>query len=84
MEPLKFEKLFTDLSEWKNNGLSNLNYKELSRLEINDHTTQIVVDLMKKVDEIEYPQLFPEPSNNYKTMEYRVKMNYKRLKYRFV
>lgn len=83
-ESLKFEKLFADLVEWKNNGLSNLNYKELSRVDINDNTTQIVVDLMKKVDEIEYPQLFPNASHNYKTLEYSVKLNYKRLKYRFV
>ena len=48
-EELKYEKLFADYNNgWKNNGLSNLEYKILNETNINDNTIQIKVDLMKE------------------------------------
>jgi hypothetical protein len=67
-EMIKYEKLYEDLSSWNKNGLNSLNYKELERTKINDNTTQIKVDLLKKSDEKKYPFLYNIVSNNYEKL----------------
>ena len=54
----RWEKLYIDLTHWKKNGLSNLNYKLLKMTDEAENTTQYLVDLMKKEDEQKYPELF--------------------------
>jgi hypothetical protein len=54
----RWEKLYIDLTHWQKNGLSNLNYKLLKMSDEADNTTQHLVDLMKKEDEKNYPELF--------------------------
>jgi hypothetical protein len=54
----RWEKLYIDLTYWQKNGLSNLNYKLLKMSDEADNTTQHLVDLMKKEDEKNYPELF--------------------------
>jgi len=54
----KWEKLFIDTTLWKNNGLSNLEYKLLETENENATTTQYKVDLLKAQDETKYPKSF--------------------------
>jgi DNA-directed RNA polymerase II subunit RPB2 len=54
----RWEKLYIDLTHWKKNGLSNLNYKLLKMTDEAENTTQYLVDLVKKEDEQKYPELF--------------------------
>jgi hypothetical protein len=65
----KFEKRYNDLTSWKKNGLNSLEYKVLGKNRINRDTTQIRVDLMKNEDMKKYPEWFPKPINNYKTLQ---------------
>ena len=73
-DSVKYEKLYEDLKSWSDNGLNSLNYKVIKWDELNANTTQIVVDLMKKGDEIKFPHLFPGPTSNYKKIYNEVKM----------
>jgi hypothetical protein len=76
-EEVKYEKLVQDLSTWNENGLNNLEYKILSKNKINNNTTQIKVDLMKKDEYIQY-------SNNYKKLINIFKNTVNKLKYEFI
>ena len=64
---LKVEKWLIDINDWKNNGLSNLNYRLINTDEIDPHVTQYTVDLLKKIDEEKYPTLYPDKFSNNKT-----------------
>ena len=77
---VKYEKLYEDLKSWSDNGLNSLNYKVIKRDELNTNTTQIVVDLMKKGDEVKFPHLFPGPTSNYKKIYNNVKIMWKNIK----
>ena len=71
---LKFEKLYEDLTSWKENGINSLQYKILNKDEINKNTFQIKVDLQKIKDEKKYPQWYPKSEGiNYKILEHEVK-----------
>jgi len=63
IDPVRYEKLYNNLSLWSENGLNHLDYKVLKKRKINDHTTQIKVDLLKSMDEKKYPQWFPAAEN---------------------
>ena len=54
----KWEKLFIDTTMYKENGLSNLDYRILNTMKENENTTQYEVDLMKDLDIAKYPVLF--------------------------
>jgi hypothetical protein len=54
----KWEKLFIDMTIWKKNGLSNLDYELLDTTKENKTTTQYKVDLLKSQDESKYPVWF--------------------------
>jgi hypothetical protein len=58
-EELKYEKLYTDISTWKKNGLNNLNYEVLNTEQINENTVQIKVNLLKSNDEKKFKDLYP-------------------------
>jgi hypothetical protein len=84
-EEVKYEKLFEDLTSWKNNGLSNLEYKILDTHKVNSNTTQIKVNLMKKENEKKNPQLYNfKHSNNYKKLANSFKNITLKLKYEFL
>ena len=84
-EEVKYEKLNEDLTSWKNNGLSNLNYKVLDTKKINTKTTQIKVDLMKKEDEKDNPHLYEFKNNsNYKKLMNIVRNTVNKIKYEFI
>ena len=68
-DSVKYEKLYEDLTTWNTNGINTLNYNILKREDINEDTTQIVVDLLKKEDELKHKNWFPSPKNNYKDIE---------------
>ena len=57
-ENQKWEKLYIDMTYWKNNGLNNLEYKLLKMTDENETTTQYLVDLMKREDEAKHPELY--------------------------
>ena len=57
-EEIKYEKLYTDMELWKENGLNNLEYKILERKEIKKNIYQIKVDLMSKSDIKKNPKLY--------------------------
>jgi hypothetical protein len=78
-ESIRFEKLYENLSSWNKNGVNSLNYKELERNKINDNTTQIKVDLLKKDEEKKFPNLYNIKINNYKNVEAKVKNSKKKL-----
>jgi hypothetical protein len=63
IDPVRYEKLYNNLTLWNENGLNNLDYKIIKTRKINDHTTQIKVDLLKSSDEKKYPQWFPTAEN---------------------
>jgi hypothetical protein len=63
LDKVKYEKLYYNLTHWKENGLSHLDYKVLSNRKINKNTTQIQVNLLKESDEKKYPAWFPAPEN---------------------
>jgi hypothetical protein len=69
IDQLKFEKSYEDLKTWKKNGLSNLDYKIISNIKINNKTTQIKVNLLKKEDDIKYSYLTPKNIVNYKKLK---------------
>lgn len=84
-EEVKYEKLHEDLKSWKNNGLSNLLYKVLKTQKINENTTQIKVDLMKKEDEKLNPNLYNfNNKTNYKILAEKVKNVISNLNYEFI
>ena len=83
-EEIKYEKLNEDLTSWKHNGLSNLEYTIISTHKINSNTTRIVVDLMKKNDEKKNPQLYTFKSNNYKKLATIFSNSISNLKYEFI
>lgn len=64
-EEIKFEKLITDMELWKENGLNNLEYKILERVEIEKNIYIIKVDLMKKSDIKKNPKLYNDYGYNY-------------------
>jgi hypothetical protein len=72
-EMIKYEKLYEDLSSWNKNGINSLNYKELEINKINNNTTQIKVDLLKKIDEKEFPYLYDIKMNNYEKLKNKIK-----------
>jgi hypothetical protein len=74
---VKYEKLYEDLKSWDSNGINKLNYNIIDRIEINEYTSQIKVYLLKKKDEIKYPNWFPKPLDNYKSIETIVKNKWK-------
>ena len=57
-EEIKYEKLYTDMELWKENGLNNLEYKILERKEIEKNIYIIKVDLMSKSDIKKNPKLY--------------------------
>jgi hypothetical protein len=57
-ENQKWEKLYIDMTFWKNNGLNNLEYKLLKMTDENETTTQYLVDLMRREDEAKHPELY--------------------------
>jgi hypothetical protein len=78
-ESIKFEKLHEDLKSWDTNGLNSLNYKELNRININDNTTQIKVDLLKKNEEKKFPKLYDIKINNYEELKVKIRNTRKKL-----
>jgi hypothetical protein len=64
-EEIKFEKLYTDMELWKENGLNNLEYKILERVEIEKNIYIIKVDLMIKSDIKKNPKLYNNYGKNY-------------------
>lgn len=76
-DSIRFEKLYADIKHYHKNGLDNLHYKVINTTKINNNTTQILVDLLKKDDVKRNPDLFPLPSENYKSKERIVKDFYK-------
>jgi predicted glycosyltransferase involved in capsule biosynthesis len=68
-DKLKFEKLYEDLSSWKENGLNNLNYKIIKELEINKNISQITVDLLKKQDLKNNPKLYNFNNDDWKKLK---------------
>jgi hypothetical protein len=84
-EEIKIEKLYNDLSTWKDNGLSNLQYNILSSTKLNENTTLIKVDLMKKDDNVKYPHLYNiQQTDNYKKLQQIITNKIKNLKYEFI
>lgn len=78
-EMIRYEKLYEDLSSWNKNGVNSLNYNELKRKKINDNTTQIKVDLLKKMDEKKYPHLYDIRMDNYQRLKGIIKNERKKL-----
>jgi predicted methyltransferase len=76
---IRYEKLYEDLSSWNKNGVNSLNYNELKRKKINDNTTQIKVDLLKKMDEKKYPHLYDIRMDNYQRLKGIIKNERKKL-----
>jgi len=68
-EELKYEKLYTDISTWKKNGLNSLNYEVLNTEKINENIVQIKVNLLKANDEKKFKDLYPNKvdETKYKT-----------------
>lgn len=84
-EEIKIEKLYNDISTWKENGLSNLQYNILSSNSLNDNTTIIKVDLIKKNDNAKYPHLYNiQQTDNYKKLQKNITNKLKTLKYEFI
>jgi len=85
-EQIKYEKLVEDLSSWKKNGLSNLEYKILSEIkQKGNKVTHIKVDLMKNSDHKKNPYLYNiSNSINYKKLANIFKNTVSKLKYEFV
>ena len=81
---IRYEKLYEDLNSWNVNGLKSLKYNIISRDEINEFTTQIKVDLMKKNDEKENPNLYPLPRNNYNNIKRLVKKTWGMVKIEYI
>ena len=79
-DQLKYEKLYIDLTQWMNNGLNSLEYNILNQIIINESTTQIVVDLMKKKDMEKNPLLYPKEINNYNSLKKKISNSWKKLK----
>jgi hypothetical protein len=71
------------LERWNENGLNNLQYNILNINKINDNTTQIKVDLMRKDDEKKYKYLFPESNHNYKKISTEVRKMWKNIKIKY-
>ena len=69
-ESSAYEKLLLEPDCWKKNGLNNLQYKVLKTTVVNEYTTQIKVDLLKKMDEKMNPFLYPT-SSQLTTNEYK-------------
>jgi hypothetical protein len=84
VDKVKYEKLYDDLKSWNKNGINNLNYKILSTNKINENTTQIKVDLLKKVDEKIFSFLFPEPNPNWEIISKPVKNMWKSIVIKYV
>jgi len=84
MDEIKYEKLYEDLKSWNKNGINKLNYKILSTHKINENTTQIKVDLLKKVDEKMFPFLFPEPNENWEIISKPVRNMWKSIIIKYV
>jgi hypothetical protein len=86
-EEIKFEKLYTDMELWKENGLNNLEYKILERKEIEKNIYIIKVDLMSKSDIKKNPKLYNNYGNNYekaKKMFSSVVEERKKLKFEYI
>jgi hypothetical protein len=81
---IKYEKLYGDLELWKLNGINSLNYNIIDRHQINEYTTQIKVDLLKKRDEDKYPDWFPGPINNYISIQTSIKLKWKDIKIEYL
>jgi hypothetical protein len=84
VDKIKYEKLYEDLKSWNKNGLKKLNYKILSTNKINRNTTQIKVDLLKKVDEKMFPFLFPEPNEKWEIISKPVKNMWKSIVIKYI
>ena len=84
-EMLKYEKMYEDLKSWKDNGLSNLNYKVIENKNLLDNVFLIKVDLKKKDDIKKYPHLFEfDNKNKHNKLSNEVKNHFKKLKYEYV
>jgi hypothetical protein len=83
-DKIRYEKLYEDIRSWKKNGVNSLKYDILERVEINRNTTQIKVDLLKKIDEEMFPNLFPSESKNYNTIAREVKKIWKEIKIEYI
>jgi RNase P/RNase MRP subunit p29 len=79
-DELKFEKLYWDIENYKTNGINSLQYKILETNKINENTTQIKVDLLKKIDMKEKKEWFPLRNINYLEKEKIIKNIYKNMK----
>jgi hypothetical protein len=81
---IRYEKLYEDIRSWDKNGVNSLKYDILERVEINRNTTQIKVDLLKKIDEKMFPNLFPNESKNYNRVAREVKKTWRDIKIEFI
>jgi hypothetical protein len=72
-ETIKYEKLYEDLTSWDKNGLNTLHYKVINTEKINDNTTQIKVDLLKKMEEKNFSNLYNIQLQNYNKMKNTLK-----------
>jgi len=83
-DKIRYEKLYEDIRSWEKNGVNSLKYNILERVEINRNTTQIKVDLLKKIDEEMFPNLFPNESKNYMTIAREVKKIWRGIKIEYI
>ncbi len=83
-EEIKYEKLHEDNKSWNKNGLNNLTYKIVKTTKINDNTTQIKVDLLKKQDEQNNPNLYYFNNTNYKLLASKFQNTISKLKFEFI
>ena len=77
-ENLAYEKM----AVIKDNGLNNLNYKIISKQNYNNNSSKIIhviVDLLKKQDEINHPNWFPNKFTDLQVLQY--KKNIKKIKW---
>lgn len=68
-----YEKSIYDVSIWKKNGLSNLNYKIIEKIKITKNTTNIKVDLLYEEDVNNNPNFF---NITYNDLKKKIKQNF--------